>query len=163
MGISIVKVESPTDLAEIKALFREYFDWIARELKVDMSFQSVDEELAGLPGAYAAPDGRLLLGRVDGRPAGCVALRPHEPPICEMKRMYVRPAYRGRGLGQALCAAIIAEAREHRYRKMRLDTEVSLKSAQRIYTGAGFKLAPPYYEVPEELKGRILFMVMGLE
>ncbi len=156
-------VAAAADLTAIRQLFREYFAWIARDLAIDMSYQGDEAELAALPGAYAPPQGRLLLVCVDGQAAGCVALRPLEAGVCELKRMYVRPLYRGRGLGWTLGQAIVAAAREIGYRRMRLDTEASLTVAQGIYLSLGFRPVDQYYPVPPEMLARTVFMELALD
>src|SRR5258708_2699696 len=127
---------SAADIAQAAALFRDYAD----ALDVDLCFQGFDEELAALPGKYAPPAGELLLARgADGAALGCVALRPLDAPdICEMKRLYVRDAARGRGLGQALVAAIIAAAEARGYAEMRLDSLPSMTAALALYRRFGF-------------------------
>ena len=111
-------------------------------------FQGFEEELATLPGKYAPPRGRLLLAHGDGQCAGCVALRPWEPDICEMKRLYVRPAVRGHGVGRQLVTAVLAEARQAGYQRMRLDTLASMYAAQAVYRAFGFRSIPPYGHHP---------------
>ena len=133
---------SAADLAEAAALFREY----AASLAVDLGFQGFDAELAALPGKYAPPEGELLLA-VGGGPAalGCVALRPLEGDgLCEMKRLYVRPAGRGRGVGRALVAAILAAAEARGYAEMRLDSLQSMTEATALYRRFGFVEIPAY-------------------
>src|SRR5215510_11138211 len=112
------QAESPHDIAQARELFLEY----AQSLGFSLCFQNFDRELANLPGDYAPPDGRLLLAEHEGQPAGCVALRRLEEGICEMKRLYLRPQFRGKGLGRALADRIIAEARQIGYHQIRLDT-----------------------------------------
>ncbi len=133
---------SAADFAQAKALFHDYAD----ALDVDLCFQGFDEELATLPGKYAPPAGELLLARRhDGAALGCVALRPlDEPGICEMKRLYVRDAARGQGLGQALIAAIIAAAEARGYSEMRLDSLPSMTAAVALYRRFGFAEIPAY-------------------
>ena len=129
------------DLDLIRVMLREYAAW----LQVDLCFQNFEEELAGLPGEYAPPRGRLLIA--EG--SGCVALRALEEGICEMKRLYVRPEHRGSGLGRRLVTAIIDEARGMGYRRMRLDTMPQMGNAQRLYESLGFREIGAYRFNPE--------------
>jgi putative acetyltransferase len=136
---------SADDLAAARRLFRAYADWLA----VDLGFQDFERELATLPGAYAPPQGRLLLARVGGEAAGCVALRPLEPGICEMKRLWVEPGFAGFGLGRELAVAIIDAARAAGYARMRLDTmPARMPAAQHLYGTLGFVEIAPYYHSP---------------
>ncbi len=128
----------------IRQLFTEY----ANSLDLNLCFQGFKEELAGLPGRYAPPEGRLLLARVGGEPAGCVALRKIEPAVCEMKRLYARPAFRGIGLGRKLACAILAEAQKIGYERMVLDTLASMKEAIGLYESLGFRRTEAYYQNP---------------
>jgi putative acetyltransferase len=139
---------SAEELDATRAIFKEY----AAQLAVDLCFQSFDEELANLPGEYAAPRGALLLALVDGAVAGCVALRPLDdvdyPNACEMKRLYVRQAYRGSGLGRQLAEAIMDEARANGYDRVLLDTLDDMEAARALYDDLGFVDIPPYYHNP---------------
>ncbi len=127
-------------LEEVRALFREY----ATSLAIDLSFQRFGEELAGLPGEYAAPHGTLLLGRVGGAAAGCVAVRRWKDRACEMKRLYVRDSFKGQGCGRVLAEHAVAWARRAGYERMLLDTLPSMAAAQRLYEGLGFRDVASY-------------------
>lgn len=137
----IIRPASIEDLDEIRAMLREYAAW----LEVDLCFQNFEQELAGLPGDYAPPRGRLLIA--EG--AGCVALRRIDEETCEMKRLYVRPEHRGSGLGRRLIEAIIQEARDIGHARMRLDTMPKMDSAQRLYASLGFRDIAAYRYNPE--------------
>ncbi len=144
-GLSFSQVESPGQIAQARELFLEY----AQSLGFSLCFQSFDKELASLPGHYAPPEGCLLLAEYEGQLAGCVALRRLEDGICEMKRLYLRPHFRGKGLGRALAGRIVAEARRIGYRRMRLDTvEPIMKDAVAMYRKLGFKEIAPYCANP---------------
>lgn len=140
--LRIERADSPESLQFAAALFREY----ASSLGVDLSFQDFDRELASLPGAYAPPHGRLfLLFTGDAsQPAGCVALRKLDNMTCEMKRLYVRPEFRGCGAGRKLAEAAIEAARESGYRAMRLDTLPQMTAAQSLYHLLGFREIAAY-------------------
>jgi len=133
-------------VAQIRALFQEY----AAESKIDLCFQNFEAELAGLPGSYTPPTGRLLLAFADSQAAGCGALREFAPGICEMKRLYVRPAFRGRGIGKALAARVIEEARACCYDRMRLDTLSRMIAAVTLYESLGFQRIEAYRPNPLE-------------
>jgi GNAT superfamily N-acetyltransferase len=146
-GFSLTQAESPGEIAQARELFAEY----AKSLNFNLCFQSFDKELAELPGDYAPPDGRLLLLEDGGRLAGCVALHKLDADTCEMKRLYLRPEFRGKGLGGALAKAIVGEARIIGYQRMRLDTvEPVMKDAVALYRKMGFKEIAPYRSNPVE-------------
>jgi GNAT superfamily N-acetyltransferase len=142
--IQIIPATTLDHVRTVGGLFEEY----AAGLGVDLCFQGFAEELARLPGEYAPPGGRLLLAvcedRVGGEPAGCVGLRKWDDGVCEMKRLYVRPAFRGLGLGRRLVERIIFEAREIGYKRMRLDTLPSMTEAITLYQSVGFQEIGPY-------------------
>jgi ribosomal protein S18 acetylase RimI-like enzyme len=138
--IRIVHAQTPQHFENIRKLFLQYAD----SLGFDLEFQNFNQELAALPGDYAQPKGCLLLGEDSGNWAGCVALRGIENFICEMKRLYVIPQHRGQGIGRILARAVISEAREKGYKKMRLDTIATMKEARRLYSSLGFYTIEPY-------------------
>ena len=145
MEFTIAQADSSARIAHSRELFQEY----AQSLGFSLCFQNFDKELAGLPGDYAPPEGRLLLAEYDGQFAGCVALHKLDPGTCEMKRLYLRPQFRGKGLGRALADRIIADARQIRYHRMRLDTvEPVMKDAVAMYRKLGFKQVAPYRPNP---------------
>jgi len=146
--IDLLVPSDPVALAATRAIFREYADSLA----VDLCFQSFDDELAGLPGEYAPPQGHLLLARVNGEVAGCVALRPlpdcDYANACEMKRLYVRPAFRRLGLGRVLAQAVMDEAQRMGYSAVLLDTLDEMEAARGLYATLGFEEIAPYYFNP---------------
>lgn len=143
----IIQAETPEQIEETRRLFREYEKW----LDIDLCFQSFAEELANLPGKYAAPSGRLFLIYVEGKVAGCIALRRINDDICEMKRLFVRENFRGSGAGRILIEHLIKEAGKIGYRKMRLDTlPDKMPKAVELYQFYGFREIAPYYENPHK-------------
>ncbi len=156
-GLQALQVESPEQIAAIRELFLEY----AQSLGFSLCFQSFDQELAELPGDYAAPEGRLLLATCEGQSAGCVALHKLDHEICEMKRLYVRPEFRGKGLGKILAQRIIGEAHQIGYKQLRLDTvEPLMRTAVKMYRTLGFREIAPYRTNPIE---GALYMEISLE
>ncbi|KAF0227321.1 MAG: hypothetical protein FD133_1293 [Erysipelotrichaceae bacterium] len=131
-------------LDEVKTLFKEYH----KMLGVDLCFQDFEEELLTLPGKYATPDGRLYVITLEGKLAGCIGLRRYDETRCEMKRLFVRPQFRGLRLGQILAEKIIQDARDIGYEEMVLDTLSSLESAVFMYRKMGFEEVEPYYDNP---------------
>lgn len=147
--VLIRQATSTMELAQARELFLEYAAWLG----VDLCFQHFDEELAGLPGAYALPRGRLLLAVADEQAAGCVALRPlaGDMPaggVAEIKRLWVRPAFRHLRLGHRLVSQAIAAAREVGYRRVVLDTLPQMEAARALYQSFGFLPMHPYYDNP---------------
>jgi putative acetyltransferase len=152
----MTQAKSPAQIAQARELFVEY----AQALGFSLCFQNFDQELAGLPGDYAPPGGRLLLAEYRGQLAGCVALHPLGPGICEMKRLYLRPQFRGKGLGRVLAEIVIAEGRAMGCRQMRLDTvEPVMPNAVAMYRRLGFKEIEPYCPNPI---GGALYMELEL-
>jgi len=141
----------PGDLVAVRSLFQEY----AESLNFDLDFQYFSQELETLPGKYAPPLGSLLVAKENGESVGCVAVRPLGSEICEMKRLFVRPAHRGKNLGRELAVAIIEEAKRLGYKAMRLDTVVAMKEASALYRALGFQQIEPYCYNP--LPGAMYF------
>lgn len=154
--MKIIQANSAEDIAAARRLFEEY----AASIDTDLCFQNFARELAALPGYYAPPRGRLLLAVIDGTPVGCVALRPHDTTTGEMKRLFVRPAHQGRGLGKQLVEAVITEARAIGYTTLLLDTLPGMQSAIRLYETLGFVRREPYFDSPV---GGNVFMELSLD
>jgi putative acetyltransferase len=146
--ISVFSPDDSVTLEATRALFLEY----AKSLQVDLCFQDFDQELRNLPGEYSAPRGALLVASVNGEWAGCCAMRPLDSSdytnACEMKRLYVRPQFRGRGLGRRLAEAILEAGRLAAYDCILLDTLDDMESARALYEELGFESIPPYYYNP---------------
>jgi len=143
--IRLTHVQSGPGLKDIRGLFLEY----ALGLNFNLCFQNFDKELAQLPGPYGLPDGRLILCEVNGNPAGCIAVKPLGAGVCELKRLFVRPEFRGRKLGLKLTQHIIDEARSIGYTVMRLDTiRGTMDNAIALYESVGFREIPAYYHNP---------------
>jgi ribosomal protein S18 acetylase RimI-like enzyme len=151
----IREAEGLLSITRVRELFVEYAAW----LNVDLCFQGFNDELASLPGAYARPDGRLLLATRDGQAAGCIALRRFDERSGEVKRLWVRPAFRAAGLGRQLALQVIAGAREAGYQRLVLDTLAPMGEAIALYRSLGFGEIPPYYHNP--LAGAV-YMAMDL-
>jgi putative acetyltransferase len=141
----IIQAQTEADLLHIRELFAEYVEWLG----INLCFQNYDKELAELPGEYAPPDGRLLIAYAGEEVAGCVALRSLGDGVCEMKRLYVRPAFRGERLGWKLVELVLEEARKIGYERIRLDTlPGKMDRAIAMYRVLGFKDIEPYYHNP---------------
>ena len=159
--ISIVEITSDENIEPVRALFREYREAFLGEAAFQhyLGMQNFEAEVAALPGGYAPPRGALMLAAYSGAPAGCVALKDLGGGACEMKRLYVRPEYRGLELGRALVEAIIRKARALEYRRMRLDTLPAMGRAQGLYRSFGFREIAPYCESPV---GDAVYMELSL-
>jgi len=142
----IIAASTADHVRQIQELLREYQAMI----DVDLCFQEFEQEVQSLPGKYALPKGRLYLAVLNETPAGCIALRPLNETQCEMKRLYVRPAFRGRGLAKQLTGRVIADARKIGYRQMFLDTLSMMSDAQALYLSLGFREIEPYCFNPLE-------------
>ncbi len=142
--VTIRAANGATDIDTVRTLFREY----ESSLNIDLCFQGFGQELASLPGAYAAPTGRLFLAFCENEAAGCVALRQQGPGVCEMKRLFVRPSFRRLGVGRLLAERIIDAAKESGYVRMYLDTLPVMVQAIALYRSLGFTEIPPYYHNP---------------
>lgn len=140
----IKQAETEPEIEAVRELFREYHEF----LNADLCFQSFEEELNSLPGKYVQPDGKILIGLLDKKIVGCVAVRRLEETVCEMKRLYVRPETRGTGLGRKLTEQIIEAARDLGYQTMRLDTLDRLSEAMNLYEKLGFRKTVAYYKNP---------------
>ena len=140
----LIEPRAPDELDAVRRLMREYQTWLG----IDLCFQGFERELAGLPGDYAPPSGRLILAQAGAEAAGCVALRRQDPESGEMKRLYVQSAHRGKGLGGTLARAVIAAAREIGYSRVLLDTLPKTPEALALYRSLGFREIPPYYHNP---------------
>jgi ribosomal protein S18 acetylase RimI-like enzyme len=140
MNFEIIDAHHPQFIPEVRQLFLEYAD----SLKVPLDFQNFDAELNSLPGAYSPPSGCLLLAMADQQFAGCIAMRPLEENVCEMKRLFVRPQWRGTKLGRLLAETIMQRGRDAGYQLMRLDTLPSMDRARKLYSSLGFYEIEPY-------------------
>lgn len=164
MSITIEQVQSD-DLDSARELLAEYMAWtktVEGDAHDAPTFAGHAEELASLPGIYALPKGRLLLGRVDGKLAGCVAIKPHDDRVCELKRVYVRSAFRGVGLGAQLVRRAVEEARAIGYERMVLDSHVSMRGAHAIYRSLGFTVVEAPADFPKRFKPVVVFMECDL-
>ena len=144
MSVNISFAETKSDFENTRKLFLEY----AETLGFSLCFQGFDEELDNLPGKYSAPDGCILLAWDELDCVGCVGLRPLSDTVCEIKRLYVRPVYRGTGLGRSLAEKVLCFSNDNKYSKIMLDTLSSMKSAQALYKSLGFSKTEPYYDNP---------------
>ncbi|KAF0165830.1 MAG: carbonic anhydrase [Rhodocyclaceae bacterium] len=155
-AIRVLGAENVAELEQVRQFIRNYAGWLG----VDLCFQNFDEEMASLPGRYAAPEGRLFYAEVNGRGAGCVGIRPLAEGVCEFKRLYVEPGFRGLGVGRDLALAAIRAARQIGYCTIMLDTLPAMRIAVKLYRELGFQEAPAYYQT--SLEGT-QFLALDLE
>jgi GNAT superfamily N-acetyltransferase len=167
--ISIFQATSRTELNDVRDLMRGFVAWHRAHHVEDIALidryfdaRAFEAELAGLPGKYTPPKGSLLIAYSGGQPGGCVALRDIGDGVCEMKRMFVPVAMRGRGIGRALVDRVKNEARKSGYRRMRLDTSHRQKAAMALYESAGFRRIEPYYDLSEDLRDWLVFFECDL-
>lgn len=154
--LKIIEAKTTDQIGQVGSLFREYEAWLG----LDLCFQGFEAELAGLPGKYAPPDGRLFLAYHYENLAGCIAMRKLEDGICEMKRLFVRNEFQGQKIGVRLIEHLIVEAREIGYKQMRLDTyPAKMGKAVSLYESNGFRAIEPYYDNPHD---GVLFMELTL-
>jgi ribosomal protein S18 acetylase RimI-like enzyme len=145
--LQFIQAESAAQIEEARRLFIEYSEWLG----LDLCFQNFEQELKELPGSYAPPSGRLFLAVFDERIAGCIGLRKLDDRTCEMKRLYIRPEFRGHAIGRAMASELIEEARIIGYERMRLDTlPAQMNEAIKMYRAFGFHEIEPYYHNPVE-------------
>jgi putative acetyltransferase len=160
-GTQVLEATTPAQLEAVRELMREYIAWTMTFFGNPESaptFHNIEPELQELPGVYAPPRGRLLLATHDGKPAGCVALKPVNETTSELKRLYVRPDFRGLRIGNQLVASLMDEARREGYTKMVLDSHRTMTAAHHIYRAAGFVDVETPADFPEELKPMVVFM-----
>jgi GNAT superfamily N-acetyltransferase len=162
--LAISQVSTPSEIQGVQELLREYAAWVLT-LESDQApaVQGLEQELGTLPGIYAPPTGCLLLAVQDGQPAGCIALKGHNATSGELKRLYVRPAFRGKKIGRQLVAALIAKARKLGYRRLFLDTHISMTKAHKLYEAVGFRKIDTPSDYPEAFKPVAMFMEMVIE
>ncbi len=163
--LTISQVNSGTEIAATQELMREYATWafsIVPGSEESPAWEGFEAELASLPGIYAPPAGRLLLAMQDGQPAGCVCLKAHDDITSELKRLYVRPAFRGQNIGRQLVEMLVEEARQSKYQRIVLDSHISMKKAHAIYLEVGFRLVNAPDDFPEDIKPVVVFMEFDL-
>jgi ribosomal protein S18 acetylase RimI-like enzyme len=165
--MEIRQATTETELNAVRALAHGFTDWLKdlhpdAQGAVNQYFESLEVELASLPGKYRPPAGRLLLAYSNGAVAGTVALRDIGNQVCEMKRMFVYPAFHGQGIGRALATTLIDESRKSGYSRMRLETSRAQVAALGLYRSLGFQEIAPYYDIPEELRTNMVFMELRL-
>jgi putative acetyltransferase len=164
--LTISQVNSVDQIAAVQELLRDYISWWAEVEPEDFAqaptFLDWEKEMTTLPGIYIPPAGRLLLAMQDGQPAGCIFLKAHDPTTAELKRLYVRPAFRGQNIGWQLINMLVDEARQSGYQRIVLDTHISMKKAMAMYQAVGFRVVSTPDDVPETLKPFVVYMEFNL-
>ena len=167
--LSVVRAVTGEQIQQVRELFAEYFDFLRTDVDTDVGdlndvppLAGYEEEMATLPGRYSPPDGCLLLAEYDGKAAGCVAFYPFEDGICEIKRLWVRPQFRGKKISRMLVETLIEEARKVGYTAVVLSTVDILKEARSLYESLGFETTAPYFEMPEAMLAHEIFMKLDL-
>jgi GNAT superfamily N-acetyltransferase len=163
--LTISQANSEAEILAVQELMREYATWaftLVPGSDKSPAWEGFDKELATLPGVYAPPAGRLLLAMQDGQPAGCVCLKGHDATTSELKRLYVRPTFRGQNIGQQLVKMLVEEARQSGCQRIVLDSHSSMEKAHAIYQEAGFRLVSAPDNFPENLKPIVVFMECDL-
>ena len=167
--LTIIQAQTPEHIQQFQDLVTEYKSWdiemsgkmgLSEDVLLEFGYQGGADDLVA---EFAPPNGRLFLASLDGQVVGCAGLRRFSPEIAEMKRVYVRPAFRGKGWGRALVEAVIASARLIGYWKLRLETATFMEGAQALYRSLGFDLIEPYREIPDEMKPLGVFMELNLK
>jgi len=164
--LTISQVVTSDDIRVVRELLQEYTAWaftLAPGSDDAPTFRGLEHELATLPGVYAPPTGGLFLARADGRPAGCVALKTHGAETGELKRLYVRPGFRGANIGASLVATVIEAARTLGCRRVILDSHASMTQAHRVYEAAGFGRVVAPDGFPEHMRSQVVFMELVIE
>ncbi len=167
--VSVVRAVTGEQIRQVRELFAEYFDFLRTDVDTDVGdlndvppLAGYEAEMATLPGRYSPPDGCLLLAEYEGKAAGCVAFYQFEDGICEIKRLWVRPQFRGKKISRMLVETLIAEARKVGYTAVVLSTVDILKEARALYESLGFKSIPPYFDLPEAMLAHEIFMKLDL-
>lgn len=164
--VTIGQVRGAAEIAALTEMVRAYTAWaltLQEGSEVAPTFETLERELAALPGPYAPPDGRFLLAKLDGQPAGCVALLGHDATTCELRRLYVEPSFRGNGIGKALVTELLTEARLAGYARMVLDSHISMRGAHALYESLGFHRVSAPDDFPETLMPVVVFMERDLD
>lgn len=160
--MEIVRAIKPKDLKKVKTLLSEYFQWLNEVHDLEIDRKAIEQELSTLPGGYAQPDGCLLIAYDDSEAAGCGALLAINKEVCEMKRMYVRPAFQGKGIGRKIVQRLIEEADNIGYKRIRICLNTFMYTAQALYRSLGFYETEPETEFLEDIRNQKICMELDL-